>query len=67
MQIIKERERLGDYFEEKVLWGYLKQLLEALAYLQSKAILHRDVKPSNIFVDSDGNLQLGDLGSAKIS
>ncbi|KAH9505617.1 hypothetical protein Btru_056037, partial [Bulinus truncatus] len=43
---------------------FCMEVTMALEFLHSKNILHRDVKPENIFVLVSGHVVLGDLGSA---
>ena len=40
----------------------LRPLVEALVVLHNEGIVHRDVKPQNIFLDAEDNLILGDFG-----
>jgi len=38
------------------------QLCRVLAYVHSRGILHRDIKPNNVLVDASGTLKLVDFG-----
>ncbi len=41
-------------------------LCSALQDLRNAGLIHRDVTPSNIYLDAQGHFMLGDLGAAKI-
>ena len=40
-------------------------ICSALAFCEKRNLLHRDIKPQNIFVSPDGTYKLGDFGIAK--
>jgi serine/threonine protein kinase len=43
------------------------QVAEALAYAITRDVIHRDVKPSNIMIDSTRRVRVTDLGLAKLT
>uniref|UniRef100_A0A1I7YGQ9 non-specific serine/threonine protein kinase n=1 Tax=Steinernema glaseri TaxID=37863 RepID=A0A1I7YGQ9_9BILA len=45
-------------------WLIYNQLLEGLAFLHSRGIYHRDVKPVNVLLDAANHARLGDFGLA---
>ncbi|CAL1526964.1 unnamed protein product [Lymnaea stagnalis] len=44
---------------------WFSQLADAIRYLHSMKVIHRDLRPDNIFLDNDGNIKIGDLGTAR--
>lgn len=39
-----------------------KQIVEAVEYVHLKGLIHRDLKPGNIFFSLDGQVKIGDFG-----
>ena len=58
-------QRDHDLSEEDI-YHMAVQLVKALVFLEEKNIVHRDIKPQNLFVNESGTYKLGDFGIARI-
>ena len=65
---LEQHIKNNEYFEELVLLNWLTQICLALNYIHNNdnnKIIHRNIKPSNIFLMKDNFAKLGDFGVAK--
>lgn len=56
---------LSDGLPESQVRAILGQLATALCYTHERNVVHRDIKPGNVFVQWDGRLKLMDFGLAR--
>lgn len=49
------------------LWRLFREITEGLAHIHSQGMIHRDLKPVNIFLDSRDQVKIGDFGLATTS
>ncbi|KAG8816184.1 hypothetical protein FRC18_001133, partial [Serendipita sp. 400] len=57
--------KLGHGFDQNLTRHCTRQILNGLAYIHSRGILHRDLKADNIFLDLEGNCKISDFGISK--
>ena len=62
----KIQKQNGEYFSEEQIMNWAVQILLGLDYIHKNDIIHRDIKPQNIFIKNHHIICIGDFGIAKI-
>ena len=63
-ELYKQLNKCGS-FSEKRSSRYIDQMADALSYLHSKHVIHRDIKGANMLVDNKGGIKISDFGISK--
>ncbi|ALC46702.1 maker207 [Drosophila busckii] len=65
MDLKKLMDKKKDVFTPELIKSYMYQIFDALCFCHTSRILHRDLKPQNLLVDTAGNIKLADFGLAR--
>ncbi|CAD7083771.1 unnamed protein product [Hermetia illucens] len=65
MDLKKMLDKCKDQFTPQLIKSYMYQMLDSIAFCHMNRILHRDLKPQNLLVDSRGHIKLADFGLAR--
>ena len=57
---------IGLFVPEQVLLQITLAMIQGLMFMWSRKIMHRDVKPSNVLVNSSGSIKLCDFGVSRV-
>ncbi|KAF5288488.1 hypothetical protein FQA39_LY15417 [Lamprigera yunnana] len=55
------------HLDKDRIWRLFREIIEGLAHIHQQGMIHRDLKPVNIFLDFNDHVKIGDFGLATTS
>lgn len=62
LNYVRKRRRLKETYAKYIF----RQIIEGIAHIHTKGVLHRDIKLDNILLDGKGIIKIGDFGVSRI-
>jgi cyclin-dependent kinase 7 len=65
--VIEHHKEAGTIMDTAAIKSFILQTTQGLEYLHDMWIIHRDMKPGNIFITDRGVCKIGDFGMVRLS
>ena len=62
---IEDHKKSNDYIEKDIILHFISEMCNAIEEIHKNKLIHRDLKPDNIFLTGDLKVKIGDFGIAK--
>ena len=63
---INEHKKENRLINEQTIWEIIRNLCGGIKAIHNKNMIHRDLKPGNIFISDNYKIKIGDFGISKI-
>ncbi|CAI5444491.1 unnamed protein product [Caenorhabditis angaria] len=60
-----DKLKKDEYLDRATVQSYTFQILQAMCFCHQRRVIHRDLKPQNLLVDTNGVIKLADFGLAR--
>ncbi len=63
---INEKKELNyKLFNSELIYNWIYEIINGIYYLHKQRIIHRDIKPQNIFLTKEARIKIGDFGISR--
>jgi serine/threonine protein kinase len=64
---INEKKKLNKLFNSELVYNWINEIINGIYYLHyTQRIIHRDIKPNNIFLTKQVRIKIGDFGISRV-